>query len=158
MTAATPKKSKKRRAPAKETAKPKTANPMKGRGKSKQPNRDKAYHVVSNDAWEVLKKPTLEAEVVSFIEEYAAKDYSDIDNPAVVLSRLRTLYNGYGTAIDQAGRIIKGALTKYGIQCGMLLNIERKLLQHNIGHLLGKGCDERSDLLDVGSRQNFEID
>jgi hypothetical protein len=73
----------------------------------------------------------LETEVASFISEYQDMEITDIEKPAVILSKLRALYNAYSAKIEKSGTITKGVLTKYGIQRGMLLNIEKRLLEQN---------------------------
>lgn len=72
---------------------------------------------------------SLEAEVVSFINEYQTKELHELDKPAVVLSKLRALYKIYNAKMSRTESITDGMLTKHGIQKGMLLNIEKKFLR-----------------------------
>lgn len=98
---------------------------------NEQPTPDSTtlYNAVSNDNGIFLNDMALESEVVSFINEYRNKEYSDIERPAVVLSQLRALYNSYSAKLERSHCITKGVMTKYGIQRGMLLNIEKRLLE-----------------------------
>ena len=84
---------------------------------------------LAEDGGELLNDTELETEVISFIEEYQTKELYDLDKPAVVLSRLRTLYRIYNAKISRTESINSGITTKYGIRKGMLLNIEKKLLR-----------------------------
>ena len=84
---------------------------------------------LSEDNGELLNDTELETEVTSFIEEYQTKKLYDLEKPAVVLSKLRTLYKIYNAKISRAENINNGIATKYGIRKGMLLNIEKNLLR-----------------------------
>ena len=93
-----------------------------------QPN---VCQIISDEKGMLINDIALEAEVVSFIDEYRDKEITDLEKPAIILSKLRTLYNAYSAKIEKSGSITKGVLTKYGIRRGMLLNIEKKLLEQN---------------------------
>jgi len=95
------------------------------------PNEATVCDSIENDNGMVLNDLALESEVVSFIGEYQGKELPDIEQPAVVLSKLRVLYSAYSAKIERSTGITRGVLTKYGIQRGMLLNIEKKLLEHS---------------------------
>jgi hypothetical protein len=84
---------------------------------------------VDEDNGELLDDTELESEVISFIDEYQTKELYELDKPAVVLSKLRSLYKIYNTKIGMAKSINDGIATKYGIRKGMLLNIEKNLLR-----------------------------
>lgn len=92
---------------------------------------DNAYDIIENDNGMFINDIALEAEVTSFIDHYQSKEFHDLEKPAVVLSKLRILYNAYSAKIEKSGSITKGVLTKYGIRRGMLLNIEKRLLEQN---------------------------
>jgi hypothetical protein len=130
-TAAATTKSKKKSAPKKTTVKSKSAKPVKKQSKPKKPKAvlQSIHEIVANEKGFFLDDVALEAEVTAFISEYTGKDYSDLQRPAIVLSKLRVLYNAYSTKIDRCKGITNGVLTKYGIKRGMLLNIEKKLIQ-----------------------------
>lgn len=95
------------------------------------PTEATVYDSIENDNGMLLNDIALEAEVVSFIKEYRGKELPDIEQPAVVLSKLRVLYTAYTAKIERSSGITRGVLTKYGIQRGMLLNIEKLLLEHS---------------------------
>jgi hypothetical protein len=84
---------------------------------------------VFDDNGKLLDDTKLESEVTSFIDEYQTKELHELDKPAVVLSKLRTLYKIYSARISRAESINDGIATKCGIRKGMLLNIEKNLLR-----------------------------
>jgi hypothetical protein len=67
----------------------------------------------------------------SFIKEFKDKEFHEIDEPAVVLSKLRSLHNAYCSRLERAEDITEGIQTKSGIRRGELLNIEKRLLRKN---------------------------
>ena len=118
---------------------------------------------IANDNGMLLNDITLEAEVVSFIDEYRDKELTDLEKPAIILSKLRTLYNAYSAKIERSGSITTGVLTKYGIRRGMLLNIEKKLLEPNgqqwIEHYTreygGRSLRTAQDYMKLGNTPNI---
>jgi len=87
------------------------------------------YLPVSNDKGYLLGDEKLEMDVKSFIKMYKGKEIEEVDNPAVVLSKLRSFYKIYCEGLERAENITDGIQTKSGIRRGELLNIEKTLLK-----------------------------
>jgi hypothetical protein len=87
------------------------------------------YLPVSDDKGYLLGDEKLEEDMKSFIKEFKDKEIHEIDEPAVVLSKLRSLHNAYCSRLERAEDITEGIQTKSGIRRGMLLRIEKKLLR-----------------------------
>jgi hypothetical protein len=115
--------------PEEETGNHSTSNEITPKFINGAPSFAYVNSAVYKDNGELLDDTELESEVTSFIDEYQRKELYELDKPALVLSKLRSLYKIYNAKISMVKSINDGIATKYGIRKGMLLNIEKNLLR-----------------------------
>jgi len=113
------------------TEKPRNKDEMDLKHIKHSPELMGAYFPVSDDNGEFIGDVEGEKEVIAFINEYENKEPYEIEKLAVVISRCQNLNKTYFEKIKRSCGIVVGLETKYGIQRGMLLKIEKRLLQKN---------------------------
>jgi hypothetical protein len=84
---------------------------------------------VLNDNGRSIDDVGLEDEVISLTNELRDKEITDLEKPAVALSKLRSLYKRYDEKTFRTEKINTGISTRHGILKGMILNTEKKLLR-----------------------------